>query len=48
MFPKSFLDTKNIATLREHAVNIPGILGAGWVISNVYFKKLMILQQCLK
>ena len=31
MFPKCSLDVLNIATLRKHIVNIPGILRAGWV-----------------
>ena len=30
MFPKCYLDVPRIATLREHSVNIPGILRAGW------------------
>ena len=30
MFPKCSLDVPNIPTLREHSVNIPGILCAGW------------------
>ena len=32
MFPKHSLDARNIATLREHSPNIPGILRAGWVV----------------
>ena len=34
MFPKCFLDVTNIAMLREHSTNIPGLLRAGWV-SNI-------------
>ena len=39
MFPKCSLDVTNIATpniamLREHSMNIPGLLRAGWV-SNI-------------
>ena len=30
MFSKCSLDTRDIATLREHSANIPGILRAGW------------------
>ena len=30
MFPKCSLDVSNIATLREHSANIPGILRASW------------------
>ena len=30
MFLKRSLDVPNIATLREHSANIPGILRAGW------------------
>ena len=30
MFPKCSPDTRNIAMLREHSANIPGILPAGW------------------
>ena len=30
MFPKCSLDVPNIPTLREHSVNIPAILCAGW------------------
>ena len=26
MFPKVFLDARNIVTLREHSANIPGML----------------------
>ena len=33
MFPKCSLDVSNIATLREHSANIPGILRAGWVLT---------------
>ena len=44
MFPKCFLDVPNIATLREHSANIPGILGVGWgvetfVLDSVNFSK---------
>ena len=31
MFPKYSLDVPKIATLKEHAGNIPGILHAGWL-----------------
>ena len=31
MFPKYSLDVPKIATLKEHAGNIPGILRAGWL-----------------
>ena len=31
MFSKCSPDARNIATLREHSANIPGILRAGWV-----------------
>ena len=34
MFPKCSLDVTNIAMLREHSKNIPGLLRAGWV-SNI-------------
>ena len=30
IFPKCLPDVLNIATLREHSVNIPGILRASW------------------
>ena len=33
MFPKCSLDARNIATLRKHSANIPGILRAGWEMS---------------
>ena len=32
MFSKCSLDARNIATLREHSANIPGILHAGWAV----------------
>ena len=33
-FPlKCYPDVSNIATLREHTANIPGILRAGWVVA---------------
>ena len=35
MFPKCSLDVPNIATLREHTTNIPGILRAGWKGSQI-------------
>ena len=34
MIPKCSLDVTNIAMLREHSTNIPGLLRAGWV-SNI-------------
>ena len=37
MSPKCSLDAPNIATLREHSANIPGILCAGWVVHKTYF-----------
>ena len=36
MFPKCALNVPNIATLREHSENIPGILRAGWVVTVPY------------
>ena len=33
MFPKCSMDVPNIATLREHSENIPGVLLAAWAIS---------------
>ena len=33
MFPKCSMDVPNIATLREHSENIPGVLRAAWAIS---------------
>ena len=36
---KCSLDTRKIATLREHSVNIPIILRAGWVIAISCFSK---------
>ena len=35
MFPNFSLDVPNIATLREHSANIPGILRAGWVAAKL-------------
>ena len=35
MFPKCFLNARNIATLREHSAKIPEILRAGWVPSSI-------------
>ena len=35
MFSKCSLDVPNDATLREHSVNIPGILLAGWVVHDL-------------
>ena len=35
MSPKCSLDVPNIATLREHTANIPGILRAGWLICEI-------------
>ena len=35
MLPKISLDVPNIATLREHSLNILGILCAGWVGSHI-------------
>ena len=32
MFPKCFLDARNISTLSEHSADIPEILRAGWVV----------------
>ena len=36
MFPKWSLDARNIATLREHSANIPGILRASWEVSRIF------------
>ena len=35
MFSKCFLDVPNIATLTQDLTNIPGILRAGWVTSQL-------------
>ena len=41
MFPKCSMNARNIATLREHLANVPGILRAGWVVG----LKLIQLEQ---
>ena len=41
MFPKCSLDVPNIAILREHLANIPGILRAGWVLT------VLLVYHCL-
>ena len=38
MYPKCYLDARNILTLREHLANISGILRAGWVICGCSFQ----------
>ena len=48
MFPKCFLDVPNIATLREHAANIPGIVRAGWEGFLLEKKKLKTLSKEIK
>ena len=42
MFPKCSLDVLNIAMLREHSVNISGILRAGWVIATIVLNMKVI------
>ena len=43
LFPKCSLDVSNIKALREHAVNIPETLRAGWVyflVSKLCYEKI--------
>ena len=42
MFPKCSVDVPNIATLREHSENIPGVLRAAWAIKQSQFCVLVI------
>ena len=45
MFHKCSLDARNIATLREQSVNIPGInLRAGWVTAaKTFFSSVFVI-----